>query len=31
VVVEYLYQQGVTRPDVVNFIAHGIRKSDSAQ
>ena len=24
----YLHQQGVTRLDVVNFIAHGIRKSD---
>ncbi|MFT3779734.1 MAG: ATP-dependent Clp protease ATP-binding subunit ClpA [Ottowia sp.] len=26
--VYYLHQQGVTRLDVVNFIAHGIRKSD---
>lgn len=24
----YLHQQGITRLDVVNFIAHGIRKSD---
>jgi ATP-dependent Clp protease ATP-binding subunit ClpA len=28
--VYYLHQQGVTRLDVVNFIAHGIRKSDAA-
>jgi ATP-dependent Clp protease ATP-binding subunit ClpA len=28
--VYYLHQQGVTRLDVVNFIAHGIRKSDQA-
>ncbi|TAN09987.1 MAG: ATP-dependent Clp protease ATP-binding subunit ClpA [Burkholderiaceae bacterium] len=28
--VYYLHQQGVTRLDVVNFIAHGIRKTDSA-
>ena len=28
--VYYLHQQGVTRLDVVNFIAHGIRKSDPA-
>ena len=27
--VYYLHQQGVTRLDVVNFIAHGIRKSDA--
>jgi ATP-dependent Clp protease ATP-binding subunit ClpA len=27
--VYYLHQQGVTRLDVVNFIAHGIRKSDT--
>ena len=26
--VYYLHQQGVTRLDVVNFIAHGIRKTD---
>ena len=26
--VYYLHQQGVTRLDVVNFIAHGIKKSD---
>ena len=26
--VYYLHQQGVTRLDVVNFIAHGIRKAD---
>lgn len=26
--VYYLHQQGVTRLDVVNYIAHGIRKSD---
>jgi ATP-dependent Clp protease ATP-binding subunit ClpA len=26
--VYYLHQQGVTRLDVVNFIAHGIRKND---
>ena len=26
--VYYLHQQGITRLDVVNFIAHGIRKSD---
>ena len=26
--VYYVHQQGVTRLDVVNFIAHGIRKSD---
>src|SRR5512141_19551 len=26
--VYYLHQQGVTRRDVVNFIAHGIKKSD---
>ena len=24
----YLHQQGVTRLDVVNYIAHGIKKSD---
>lgn len=29
--VYYLHQQGVTRLDVVNFIAHGIRKSDPPQ
>ncbi|KAF1006065.1 MAG: ATP-dependent Clp protease ATP-binding subunit ClpA [Burkholderia gladioli] len=29
--VYYLHQQGVTRLDVVNFIAHGIRKSDPAE
>ena len=29
--VYYLHQQGVTRLDVVNFIAHGIRKSDSPE
>ncbi|MDR0274636.1 MAG: ATP-dependent Clp protease ATP-binding subunit ClpA [Burkholderiaceae bacterium] len=29
--VYFLHQQGVTRLDVVNFIAHGIRKSDSPQ
>ncbi|MDR0479877.1 MAG: AAA family ATPase, partial [Burkholderiaceae bacterium] len=29
--VYYLHQQGVTRLDVVNFIAHGIRKSDAAE
>jgi len=28
--VYYLHQQGVTRLDVVNFIAHGIRKGESA-
>ena len=28
--VYYLHQQGVTRLDVVNFIAHGIKKSDPA-
>ncbi len=28
--VYYLHQQGVTRLDVVNFIAHGIKKGDSA-
>jgi ATP-dependent Clp protease ATP-binding subunit ClpA len=28
--VYYLHQQGITRLDVVNFIAHGIRKSDAA-
>lgn len=27
--VYYLHQQGVTRLDVVNFMAHGIKKSDS--
>ncbi|MCE2774196.1 MAG: ATP-dependent Clp protease ATP-binding subunit ClpA [Burkholderiaceae bacterium] len=27
--VYYLHQQGVTRLDVVNFIAHGIKKSDA--
>ncbi|MDR0458571.1 MAG: ATP-dependent Clp protease ATP-binding subunit ClpA [Burkholderiaceae bacterium] len=27
--VYYLHQQGVTRLDVVNFIAHGIRKGDA--
>jgi ATP-dependent Clp protease ATP-binding subunit ClpA len=26
--VYYLHQQGVTRLDVVNFIAHGIKKTD---
>jgi ATP-dependent Clp protease ATP-binding subunit ClpA len=26
--VYYLHQQGVTRLDVVNFIAHGIKKSE---
>jgi ATP-dependent Clp protease ATP-binding subunit ClpA len=26
--VYYLHQQGVTRLDVVNYIAHGIKKSD---
>ena len=26
--VYYLHQQGITRLDVVNFIAHGIKKSD---
>ena len=29
--VYYLHQQGVTRLDVVNFIAHGIRKTDSPE
>jgi len=29
--VYYLHQQGVTRLDVVNFIAHGIRKSDGTE
>ncbi|MGA1286222.1 MAG: ATP-dependent Clp protease ATP-binding subunit ClpA [Rubrivivax sp.] len=29
--VYYLHQQGVTRLDVVNFIAHGIRKNDPAE
>jgi ATP-dependent Clp protease ATP-binding subunit ClpA len=29
--VYYLHQQGVTRLDVVNFIAHGIRKADPAE
>lgn len=29
--VYYLHQQGVTRLDVVNFIAHGIRKSDNPE
>ena len=29
--VYYLHQQGVTRLDVVNYIAHGIRKSDSPE
>ena len=29
--VYYLHQQGVTRLDVVNFIAHGIRKTDTPQ
>jgi ATP-dependent Clp protease ATP-binding subunit ClpA len=29
--VYYLHQQGVTRLDVVNFIAHGVRKGDSAE
>ncbi|GAA3980932.1 ATP-dependent Clp protease ATP-binding subunit ClpA [Comamonas faecalis] len=29
--VYYLHQQGVTRLDVVNFIAHGIKKGDSAE
>lgn len=29
--VYYLHQQGVTRLDVVNFIAHGIKKSDPAE
>jgi len=29
--VYYLHQQGVTRLDVVNFIAHGIRKSDAPE
>jgi ATP-dependent Clp protease ATP-binding subunit ClpA len=28
--VYYLHQQGVTRLDVVNYIAHGIKKSDPA-
>ncbi len=28
--VYYLHQQGVSRLDVVNFIAHGIRKADGA-
>ena len=27
--VYYLHQQGVTRLDVVNFIAHGIKKNDA--
>jgi len=26
--VYYLHQQGITRLDVVNYIAHGIKKSD---
>src|ERR1700758_1131471 len=29
--VYYLHQQGVTRLDVVNYIAHGIRKSDGQE
>jgi len=29
--VYYLHQQGVTRLDVVNFIAHGIKKSDQPE
>ena len=29
--VYYLHQQGVTRLDVVNFIAHGIKKSDPTE
>ena len=29
--VYYLHQQGVTRLDVVNFIAHGIRKTDTPE
>ena len=29
--VYYLHQQGVTRLDVVNFIAHGIKKGDSPE
>ncbi len=29
--VYYLHQQGVTRLDVVNFIAHGIKKSDPSE
>ena len=29
--VYYLHQQGVTRLDVVNYIAHGIRKTDSPE
>lgn len=29
--VYYLHQQGVTRLDVVNFIAHGIRKGDTPE
>ena len=29
--VYYLHQQGVTRLDVVNYIAHGIRKSDTPE
>ncbi|MFM6986845.1 MAG: ATP-dependent Clp protease ATP-binding subunit ClpA, partial [Hydrogenophaga sp.] len=29
--VYYLHQQGVTRLDVVNFIAHGIRKTDQPE
>ncbi len=29
--VYYLHQQGVTRLDVVNFIAHGIKKTDPEQ
>ncbi|MCK9515980.1 MAG: ATP-dependent Clp protease ATP-binding subunit ClpA [Ottowia sp.] len=29
--VYYLHQQGVTRLDVVNFIAHGIRKGEQAE
>ena len=29
--VYYLHQQGVTRLDVVNFIAHGIRKTDASE
>ena len=29
--VYYLHQQGVTRLDVVNFIAHGIRKADAPE
>jgi ATP-dependent Clp protease ATP-binding subunit ClpA len=29
--VYYLHQQGVTRLDVVNFIAHGIKKTDTPE